>query len=93
MRTMKKPFVAAVEETKKLMTQYAEQLRNNGYKWSGKYEKFKITKIDAHLRQFLKNVYVIADEDYLNEFQQLYSRYVNGKFLIFDEDIDSGGSW
>ena len=92
MRTMKKPFVAAVEETKQLMTQYAEQLRNNGYKWSGKYEKFKITKIDAHLRQFLKNVYVIADEEYLNEFQQLYSRYANGKFLIFDEDIDSGAT-
>ena len=92
MTVLKKPFLEAVKETKQLMLKYTEQLRTNGYKWSGKYEKFKITKIDDYLRKYLKNVYVIADEKYLNKFQQLYSAYANGKFLIFDEDIDSGAT-
>lgn len=91
MKSMKKPFNKALEEVKALMTKYSEQIKTAGYEVSRSYEKFKITKVSSHLRRFLKNVYVVADKN-LNEYGELYSRYANGKFLIFDEDIESGGT-
>jgi ligand-binding sensor protein len=41
-------------------------------------------------RPFLSNIYIIAD-DYLNN-GELMNRFKNAKFLIFDEDINSGAT-
>ena len=37
------------------------------------------------------NVYIVADTN-LNNNGELFKRYKNGKFLIFDEDINSGAT-
>ena len=37
------------------------------------------------------NVYIVADTN-LNNNGELFKRYQNGKFLIFDEDINSGAT-
>ena len=39
----------------------------------------------------MKNVYVIANKE-LNKNYQLLKRYSNAKFLLFDEDINSGAT-
>lgn len=50
--------------------------------------QFKITKLEKRFRPYLKNVYVIADKAMTGE--SLKSRYNNAKFLIYDEDVNSG---
>ncbi len=52
--------------------------------------QFKITKLDKRFRGYLQNVYVIADKNMTGEVLQ--TRYQNAKFLIYDEDVNSGAT-
>lgn len=85
-----KNFNQVLVDTKKLVEQYSDILKNNGYKLRFGSKRFKITSFKKQYRQFLSNVYIIAD-GYLNN-GELLSRYKNAKFLIFDEDINSGAT-
>jgi hypothetical protein len=71
-----------------ISTQYAEILATKGYKLNTK--RTKITNFKKHLREYIHNLYVIADEHLTNG--NLQKRYSNAKFLIFDEDINSGAT-
>ena len=71
-----------------ISTQYAEILATKGYKLNTK--RTKITNFKKHLREYIHNLYVIADEHLTNG--NLQKRYGNAKFLIFDEDINSGAT-
>ena len=63
---------------------------NGGFKISF-CKKFKITDIDKKARQFVRNAYVVADEE-LDMDNHLFERYRNAHFLIIDEDMNSGGT-
>lgn len=54
-------------------------------------QRFKITQIDKRFRNCIHNVYVISDKE-LNHDNSLRKQYQNSKFLIFDEDINSGAT-
>lgn len=75
---------------------YSSSIIENGYKLKNTYEKFKISKIDKRFRPYLKDVYIVADKALTsdkNRQGELLTQYQNGKFLIYDEDMNSGGTF
>ena len=83
-----KVFNNILLETTNLVLQYSDILKNKGYKLRFNVKRFKITSFKKMFRPFLSNIYIIADE-YMNN-GELMNRFKNAKFLIFDEDINSG---
>ena len=87
----KKYFEQVIMQMYNLVVQYGNQLESgSGYKL--KFNKpFKITKLSKYVRPYLTNMYVVADKNF-NENHELFTRYANGKFLIVDEDLNSGAT-
>ena len=69
--------------------QLYEDKLEKGYKLNLSRNRFKITDVDKTCRKYLTNVYIISDK-VLNKDKELYTKYKNAKYLIFDEDINSG---
>lgn len=84
-------FGAALQQMKQLTEQYVNILSERGYKLQFNTRRFKITHFKKQFRPFLHNVYVVADTQ-TNKYGELFKRYQNAKFLIFDEDINSGAT-
>lgn len=82
-------FNQVLEETYNTAIKYSDIL-TKGYKIKGIGKMSKITNFKKHLRKYIHNFYVIADEHLTNG--NLQKRYNNAKFLIFDEDINSGAT-
>ena len=80
-----------LQQVLSLIQQYSQQLQSNGYKLRFDTKRFKITQLKKQFRPFLNNVYIVADK-YINKNGELFNRYKNAKFLIFDEDINSGAT-
>lgn len=70
---------------------YYNGLFNSGYELKLRNKRFKITDFDKRHRKYLKNVYIISDK-YLNKDSELFTRFKSAKFVIFDEDINSGAT-
>lgn len=87
-----KTFNSLLQKTYQLVKKYSDILQTNGYSLNFDTKSFKITKFEKRERPYLHNVYVVADK-YLNENGEMFSRYKNANFLIFDEDINSGGTF
>ena len=87
----KKYFEQVIMQMYNLVVQYGSQLENGrGYKL--KFNKpFKITKLSKDIRGYITDMYVVADKNF-NENHELFTRYANGKFLIVDEDLNSGAT-
>lgn len=85
-----KVFNQVLMQTKELIEQYSDMLKQRGYKLRFNTKRFKITAFKKQFRPFLTNLYIVADE-YMNN-GELLKRYRNAKFLIFDEDINSGAT-
>ena len=85
-----KVFNQVLMQTKELIEQYSDILKQRGYKLRFNTKRFKITAFKKQFRPFLSNLYIVAD-DYMNN-GELLKRYRNAKFLIFDEDINSGAT-
>lgn len=85
-----KVFNSVLLETMNLVQKYSDVIKNKGYKLKFNIKKFKITNFKKMFRPFLSNLYIIAD-DYLTN-GELMNRFKNAKFLIFDEDINSGAT-
>ena len=85
-----KVFNQVLMQTKELIEQYSDMLKQRGYKLRFNTKRFKITAFKKQFRPFLSNLYIVAD-DYMNN-GELLKRYRNAKFLIFDEDINSGAT-
>jgi hypothetical protein len=83
-------FNSLMLETMNLVLKYSDILKNNGYKLKFNTKKFKITSFKKMFRPFLSNLYIIADAYMSNG--ELMDRFKNAKFLIFDEDINSGAT-
>lgn len=86
-----KVFNQILLQIQNLTQQYVAQLQERGYKLRFNTKRFKITQFKKQFRPFLHNVYIVADTN-LNNNGELFKRYQNGKFLIFDEDINSGAT-
>lgn len=90
-RQIKPVFDKIVMQTKNNILQYVDKIKNTGYYPRWNTQKFKITHFDKAERPFLKGVYIVADKN-CNKNGDIFSRYKNAKFLIFDEDMNSGTS-
>lgn len=84
-----KEFNKILGETYNTAIKYSDIL-TKGYNLRGIGKMTKITNFKKHLRKYIHNFYVIADEHLTNG--NLQKRYNNAKFLIFDEDINSGAT-
>ena len=84
----KKVFNQVLIKTYQIIQQYSEILKEHGYKLRFDTKRFKVTQLSKLYRSYIKNVYIVADEQMSNG--QLLTRYQNAKFLIFDEDINTG---
>lgn len=87
----KRNLNAACEEALNIVREHAELIKEKGYKIDTSATAFKITKFDKRFRQYLNNIYVVADE-MCNENGQLFKSLANSNFLIFDEDVNSGAT-
>ena len=85
-----KVFNSLLMETMNLVLKYSDILKTNGYKLRFNIKRFKITSFKKMFRPFLSNLYIIADKYMSNG--ELMNRFKNAKFLIFDEDINSGAT-
>lgn len=90
-RNIKSLFDETVIQTRNNIMSFIDKIRTEGYAPRWNTQKFKITHFDKAFRPYLKGVYIIADKE-CNKNGELFSRYKNAKFLIFDEDINSGTS-
>jgi hypothetical protein len=86
----KKVFNEYMKKTLQLVRQYSNTLKENGYALRFDTKRVKVTQFQKQFRPFLHNVYIIAD-NYMNN-GELMKQYRNAKFLIFDEDINSGAT-
>lgn len=87
----KKPIENLVKQTASLLEKYADILISNGGFKLKNLKPFKITSFDKRERPFLNGVFIVADKN-LSQNGELLTRYKNSKFLIFDEDTNSGAT-
>lgn len=91
-------FINCVTQINNKMQQYANVIESNkGYELNLYSKAFKITNIEKRFRQYLQNVYIVKGDYTTKDAKRtgaLLKQYANPstKFLIFDEDINSGGS-
>lgn len=91
-RELAGPYREALARMHQIILQNKERLEGEGgIKLNMASKRFKITDFDKRERPFLQNVYVVADKN-LNKNGQLFNQLRNGKFLIFDEDMNSGAT-
>ena len=90
LKGLTREFTALLDSCYKILLQYSEILATNGYRLRLTGKKTKITDFKKHLREYIHNLYVVADEHLTNG--NLQKRYANAKFVIFDEDINSGAT-
>lgn len=87
----RKPLDELHYKIAQLLEKYSQVLISKGGFKIYAINDFKITDFDKRERMFLDNCYVVADKE-LSKNGGLLSRYKGKKFLIFDEDINSGGT-
>lgn len=86
----KKVFNEYMVKTLQLVKKYSDILKERGYALRFDAKRVKVTQFQKQFRPFLHNVYIIADNYMSNG--QVMKQYQNAKFLIFDEDINSGAT-
>ena len=86
-----KVYQSLLSEVDAIIQTYSDKIAS-GMNYNFNKTKFKITEIEKRFRPCIHNVYIIADK-YLNKNNnELQNRYKNAKFLVFDEDINSGAT-
>lgn len=83
-------FTAAIRKMAWLVAQYHSKLLS-GFTPNFDGTNFKVTKFSKNVRKYLKGAFVIADAQ-LNKDKNLFTRYAGKKYLIFDEDMNSGAT-
>lgn len=86
-----KVFNKVLVEVYGLVKKYSEELKRQGYELKFNAKKTKLTSFKKQFRPYLHDVYIVADE-YVGKDDKLTKRYKTAKFLIFDEDINSGAT-
>lgn len=83
--------------TKEVNAYESMLLSDTGYRLNYN-RKFKITDVDAAVRPYIKDAYIVAnkelayDKNYDNDNKILRNKYLGKSFLIIDEDMNSGGT-
>lgn len=90
LKGLNREFTKVLNESYELILQYSDILTTEGMRLRMDYARSKITNFEKHLREYVHGLYIIADEHLTNG--NLQKRYGNAKFLIFDEDINSGAT-
>lgn len=83
-------FTLAVRKMAWAMAEYHDKLLS-GFKPNFEGGNFKVTKFSKNVRKYLKGAFIIADAQ-LNKDKNLFTRYAGKKYLIFDEDMNSGAT-
>lgn len=89
-----KSFKQALAQSVNVLNTFCGLLKTRGYRLgelsytSG--EPFKITGFSKRHRPYVKHFYVVHNDHLVNG--ELPSRYKGAKFLIFDEDMNSGAT-
>ena len=83
-------FTNAVRKMAWLVAQYHNNLLE-GFAPNFDGASFKVTKFSKNVRKYLKGAFVIADAQ-LNKDKNLFARYAGKKYIIFDEDMNSGAT-
>jgi len=83
-------FTAAVQKMTNLVILYHEKLLE-GFTPNFDGTTFKVTKFSKNVRKYLKGAFVIADAQ-LNKDHKLFKRYAKKKYILFDEDMNSGAT-
>lgn len=86
----KKVFIDVIQQMWMIVHKLDELLKGKGYKLIFS-QQFKIANLSRRVRPYLDRIYVVADKNF-NENNELFKQYQNGKFLIVDDDMNSGGS-
>lgn len=86
----KRVFSQYMLQVYNLIKKYSNQLIERGYSLRFDAKRVKITQFKKQFRPFLKGVYIVADKYLKNG--KFTKQYNNAKFLIFDEDINSGAT-
>lgn len=87
----RKPLDLLHSQVAQLLEKYSQILISQGGFNMSEARGFKITDFDKRERVFLSDCYVVADSE-LSRNGGLLTRYKNKNILIFDEDINSGGT-
>lgn len=74
------------------LKKYATQLYSDGYRLRYGANSSKITSMDKRFRNYIQGSFIVADKN-LKENGELFNRLKNSKFLIVDEDVNSGASF
>lgn len=90
LRDANNTFHQVISEVVRYVNYYRKKL-TDGYKINFNSSTFKIVKFDMRFRPFIKNLYVVARKNF-NSNNELLSKYKTSRFLIFDEDLNSGGT-
>jgi hypothetical protein len=85
-------YYATLNEFKQFLLSSADKLINGVRVGdvSPSYTRKKIVDLPKNQRKYLRNFYVVCDKYIDND--NLKNNYANSKFLIFDEDMNSGGT-
>lgn len=85
-------YYATLEEFRKFLASSADKLINGVRVGdvSPSYTRNKIVDIPKNQRKYLRSFYVVCDKYVDND--NIRNSYANSKFLVFDEDMNSGGT-
>jgi hypothetical protein len=84
-------FTSAMRNIAWMIAGFHNKLLGEGLPLNFESRSFKIVSFEKRIRPFIKNAYVIADKE-LNRDGDLFSRYRQASFLLFDEDMNSGAT-
>lgn len=87
-----KEFKQAIAASVNILNRFSGLLKTRGYRLGdfNKGEPYKITGFSKRQRPYIKHFYVVHNDHLVNG--ELPTRYKNAKFLIFDEDMNSGAT-
>ena len=87
-----KEFKQAIAASVNILNSFSGLLKTRGYRLGdfNKGEPYKITGFSKRHRRYIRHFYVVHNDHLVNG--ELPSRYKNAKFLIFDEDMNSGAT-
>ena len=73
---------------------YSDKIINGGYSVRNYNvsKQSKIVSVDRQYRKYIEGSYIVADKN-CNQNNELFKSLRNAKFLIVDEDVNSGGSF
>lgn len=83
-------FTAAIRKMAWLVATYHKKLME-GFQPNFEGSAFKVTRFSKNVRKYLKGAFIIADAQ-LNKDKNLFTRYIGKKYIIFDEDMNSGAT-